>query len=124
MLRMDASASISKTACCWSKPPIRGPDPSAPWTCNVAALRAKRNRCACTLSRAVTPCVPNPLHCPAGEAEDRATQGCDPSADSVAGKTPGALRAPGFLQPSWRECDKSQGSGGDIIADQLRGHFR
>src|SRR5689334_16455989 len=82
---MAASAFILMTAFYCSKTPIPGPGPSALWTCNAVRLRAKRNRCVCIPSPAVPPFAPDLLHCLAGGAEDRATQGCDPSADSAAG---------------------------------------
>jgi len=43
-------------------------------------------------------------------AEDRATQGCDPSADPAAGMA-GRRQSPQRKQPFWRERAKSQGFG-------------
>jgi hypothetical protein len=58
-------------------------------------------------------------------------QGCNPSADPVAGIS-GRLTASRFFhQQSWQQCEKSQGFGdrvpvlhSDLIPDQLVGHYR
>ena len=46
------------------------------------------------------------------EAEDRATQGCDPSADLGAGMEGASAPRSRCSPPSWQESDKSWGSGG------------
>src|SRR5579862_6373936 len=83
MLPTEASAYILTTVCCSNKPPTPGPGPFAPSTCSAALLHAKRSPCAFTPSLAGPRFALDSLHCLAGGAEDRATQGCDPSADSA-----------------------------------------
>ena len=58
-------------------------------------------------------------------------QGCNPSADSVAGIAGSVSRSRALALAILAACDKSQGFGdsvpdfqGDIIAEQLVGHYR
>lgn len=60
------------------------------------------------------------------EAEDRATQGCDPSADLGAGMEGASEPRSRCSPPSWQESDKSWGFGGEApnLISSSRVHLR
>jgi hypothetical protein len=128
--RWSDSAFICRTDYCWNRPPIPGPARCA--ALDMRAARHPQERASPHLQLCRRTCPSDLIGYISDGAEDRATQGCDLSADSVAGMAVGALqRSPHLSRNPGTKAINPRGlgtesplAGGVTIADQLVGHSR